>query len=592
MKKSEQPNISGQIANIANPDIDLAKRVAYLRAMVTRETGETLAKFLVDLCELRALEESSEEDEANFRAKRLELESGPGRPGTFLGVIENGTKSAFPEALVLFGDGMELTSRVPNPDLLKQLSIGDTVIVDSQARIIRSKDGNRPFVGEVCVLEKKLAAGQIQVRFHDDTQRTLHVHSALREKIEKGEVTPGASLFANAQVAYGHIPSDKELSHFRFLDQSPLPDLTLEADVGDPNPIIADVYQHVSQEMTSPEMRRKYGLPRSFFATLLGPAGTGKSHSIQAVETQIYELMGKILGIPVKDLPRRSLTLNIPSVISKWLGSSDRNLAAFARQCSDLASRSFKAPDGKDHLLPVIVKCEELDGLARKRSDGEFDGGASDRILTTFLQLFDPARPEFKDSIIIFLCTSNQGSKIDPAALRRMGMKTYHFTRLTRRKSFEAVLAKQLTKTPMAGGGDQAAARRAAVSEVSAWLFAAREQDPIVDLAYVGSAEAVTKLRRDFLTPALLNRGVISSAAEGCAREVEGIGDGVTVAELKANIDIQIRTIVEQMTPENVRDFLDIPDGIRVATVKRKPKPVIQRFEAVQTGLTGRGAPA
>lgn len=237
-----------------------------------------------------------------------------------------------------------------------------------------------------------------------------------------------------------------------------------------------------------------------------------------------------------------------------------------------------------DHSLPLIVKCEELDGLAGRRSDGDFDGGSMNRVLTTFLGLFDPARTEFRDSVIIVLSTSNRPHAVDLAALRRFGMKTYSFGRLTHRRPFEAVLMTQLMRTPLACSQDQEAARRQTVDEISSWLFAEQDQDPIVDLAFVGSAETVTKVRRDFLTPALVNRALIAAATGACARELQGIGArGLQVAELMASIDAQVRSIAEnQLSVETVRDHLDIPDGVRVATVKRRQKPMVPKYQAVR----------
>lgn len=594
MKK--ETDSTGIISHLSNGDIARSERRKILQYIIMKRVEEsaTVQDYLLDACEKRAASETSGEDEATYREKIRDLEQSPSaRPAAFLGFINSGRDNPHRRALIVFEDGTEAVPLVPNAELASHLMDGDTVIVDSRAGAIIAKDGNRPFAGETATLEKRIGEALVLVRLSNGERYQLHAASALRRRMESHTVEPGALIAANIRqrLAFCDIPSDQDaLSHFRFLDRTPLPDIAV-GDVGDPNPVIGDVISHVNQELTHSDKRRRYGLPRSFFGLLLGPAGTGKSHSLQAIELHTYALISQHLGMPIADLPRRSLTLNIPSIISKYLGESDRALADFSRECIELAKRPIKGLDGKDHLIPLIVKCEELDGLAKRRSDGDFDGGAMDRILTTFLQLFDPARPEFRDSIIILLCTSNRPQAIDPAALRRFGMRTYQFTRLTRRMALEAVLTKQLKRSPIAGNADAEAARRHVVAEMSAWLFAERDQDPIVDLAYVGSAEAVTKYRRDFLTPALINRAVISASANACAREVEGIGvDGLQVGELMAGIDAQVRSITEQqLTPENVRDYLDVPDGIRVATVRRRQKPVVQRHEALRASLPGTG---
>jgi ATP-dependent 26S proteasome regulatory subunit len=593
--------IAGIKEHLGNPQADRAELRKLVRYFVSRndELSTEVLNHVIESCQKQAARESARQDEAVFREALLELQRGPARSAVFISFVDTPDHPGYRRALLIL-DGAEVVS-LCTEELAAKLAAGDTVLVDPKATSVIGVDGHcRPFAGEITTLEKRIGENLALVRLAGNEERcVLYVASALKEKLDARTVQPGAELVANVRqrIAFCAVSQDEDKSqkHFRFLQRSPLPEITT---IGAPNQVIQDVYDHVYQEMMCPEIRRRYGLPRSFFAMLVGSPGTGKSHSILCLERAIADLISRHLGIDAGKLPRRTLCLNAPSVISKYLGDSDRALATFHREAIELFrtplvvdGAPFKDADGREFQLPVVVVAEELDGLAKRRSGGEFTD-AMDRILTTFLGIWDPASPELRNSMIIFLATSNRPETIDPAAFRRIGMKTYVFPRPTRH-AFEAVLAAQLMRVPLACNPDQDIARRETVEEISAWLFAESGQEPIVDIAYFGGgaqggAQGATKFRKDLLTHALVNRSVTIASARACAREIQGIGDqGLTIAELMQSIDAQVRATADLLTPENARDFTEVPDGVRVATIKRRPKPRVQKFEAVHFGTTG-----
>jgi hypothetical protein len=48
---------------------------------------------------------------------------------------------------------------------------------------------------------------------------------------------------------------------------------------------------------------------------------------------------------------------------------------------------------------------------------------------------------------------------------------------------------------------------------------------------------------------------------------------------LARSLDEQIRSVVDQITEYNARHYLDLPDGVRVATVRRIPQPTFLPFD-------------
>ncbi len=599
MKPPDDADSTGLITHLGNGSVSKADRRKVLQYIMARRFAETgpVQDYMLELFERDAERATADEDEESYRAKLRELEEGPGRPATFIGFLGSDHRAARYRGLVVFDDGSEAVCVLPSQDLADTLTGGESVIVDSRVGAVVAVDGHREWSGESVTLERSLSAGTVLVRLRNEEHHVLIASKRLRDMLKTGAVAPGALLVANLRqrVAYDHVAAADAISHFRFLDRTPIPRMD-PAGRAVLSEVVADVEAHVRQEDHMPEQRRKFGLPRSFFAVLLGAAGTGKTDAIREIEARLYALLSRRLGIPIEKLPQRSMTLSAPAVLSRFLGDSEKLIHQFVTEMIELANRPVKGGDGKDHKAFLCVKLEELDGLARRRSSAtDLDEGsqAMDRILTTLLQELDvQARPELRDSLIVFLATSNHANAVDPAMMRRLSMKTYYFNRLTRRP-LEGVLECQLRSLPVAGGADQAAARRAAVSELSTWLFATQGQDPIADIVFVGG-ETATKLRRHFLTAAIVAKAAQAAARDACSRSIEGVGgvDGVTVAELKAHLDAQVRNVANLLTPQNASEHLDLPDGARVSSVKRHPKSLLQTFEAVRddnTGAAGEG---
>jgi SpoVK/Ycf46/Vps4 family AAA+-type ATPase len=300
----------------------------------------------------------------------------------------------------------------------------------------------------------------------------------------------------------------------------------------------------------------------------------------------MYELMSEVTGVAVEKLPPRVLRLRMPSVLSKWLGESDKRLDRFFDEAEQLADEKFVAPGGREWELPVLVVGEEIEGLARTRGDGE---PVYDRIQTTALERLDVNCQRLRNRLILFLFTTNVPHLVDSAFLRRAGGTIERFGRIDRR-AFPAILSKHVRALPFhAEYGAQERAERRAVREVTDWLFSPNGHDSgEVALTYVGSSSPVLKYRRDFLTGALVDRAVQEAAAEACRAERFGCdAPGLTTEHLILAFDDQIRSIVDQLSRDNVSNYLTLPDGVRVGDVRRIEQPSIRPVELEsRIGLT------
>ncbi|NNE91478.1 MAG: AAA family ATPase [Verrucomicrobiales bacterium] len=488
-----------------------------------------------------------------------ELESGPLRAAVFISVDGK-------TAQVMLEDGLIAFSVVPNEKLAKSLRKGDRVLVDGRARAILRRAPAPLKIGDEAVFERRVNGGYVEVTLRGQEKCVFYPTQDLEEKIESGEVEPGAKFIVNARqsIAIDALPPEDGFSSFKFLVNEPVPDVLAERDIGNPPAIIQQVAQHVDIEMNHPELRREFGLPRSLMALLTGIPGTGKTLSIEAIWKKIYEIMSEKTGVPIEELPPRVFRLRMSKILSEWLGRSDKNVDRLFDEISQLANQAWIAPDGSEHDLPALVILEEIDGIAKMRGqDSIFD-----RILTGILQRLDPNRPDVRDNLVIYLSTSNLPEAIDVAALRRVGGIIEKFGRLDR-DGFRTVLEKQISRLPIKGGPEPV------VAGLTAWLFSPNGSDPgVIELDYTGSTNPDKRYRRDFLTGALINRAVRQASEAAATEAYEGKnGSGIHLEHFVESMNRQILATADQISAHNADRFIEIPDSARVANVRRIPQP-------------------
>jgi len=560
---------------LLDPDLAMEKRIELLQSVAANPAAENKA-ILGALLEGNAGQNTSDEfaqklEELNQFIKQMM--EGPLRNAVFLRHCQvNGSASR--HALVVLDDGTQAYTTVPDAMLAGTLRAGDRVILDTKGRaLLMRAEPSR--TGEIATLERWVDEHHVEVNGRGDDRCVLFASQTILDKARAGQAAPGARLVINSKqaTAFDVLPPVDGFSHYRYLVKSPAPDVIVERDIGAPAPCIERLASYLRIEMLDPESRRRYQLPRCSMTLLAGTSGSGKTLSVHAIWYRMYEIMSEATGVPVAQLPPRVCRLRLSEVLSKWLGQSDKNLDRFFTEVEQLADEPFVAPDGKRHQLPVLAIMEEIDGLARARGQDSIH----DRILTGALERLDSTRPELRGRFIIFLGTTNEAHLLDRAFVRRIGGTIEHFPRLNRKGTFVAVLQKHLNRLPLFAnnGCTPAELQRKMLADVAAWLFSLNGADRgLVELTYAGSATPQVRHRRDFLTPALVDRAVRQAAEETCRAESLGGGArGVKFESVVRALDEQIRSVVDQLTEHNAREYTDVPDGVRVATVRRLPRP-------------------
>jgi SpoVK/Ycf46/Vps4 family AAA+-type ATPase len=291
--------------------------------------------------------------------------------------------------------------------------------------------------------------------------------------------------------------------------------------------------------------------------------------SIDATWNTMYNIMEEVTGVSRDELPQRVFRLRAGNLLSSWFGQTEKEIDRFFDELIQMSRQKWTAPDGNDYELPVLAIIEEVDGLARARGGDHI----YDRVLTSFLQRLDPNRADLLDRLIVFIGTTNVPDQIDTAFLRRIGSNIEKFGRLDR-SGFTTVLEKQISRLPVTHSRS-GRAREAVVSDITAWLFSRNGSDPgVVELTYAGSTTPDIRYRRDFLTGALVNRAVRQASERAANDAYEGLnGAGIHLEHLVEAIDRQIISSAEQMSEHNATRFVEIPDGARIANIRRLPQP-------------------
>lgn len=137
------------------------------------------------------------------------------------------------------------------------------------------------------------------------------------------------------------------------------------------------------EERRRANVLRAHGLSPVRALLFVGPPGTGKSSTAEAIAAE--------LGVPLA-------RVNLPAVVSSLLGETSRNLAAIFEAC---------------RAEPWVVLFDEFDALGRERADAT-EHGELKRVVTTFLQLLD----DYSGPALIVAAT-NHPAMLDEAVWRR-----------------------------------------------------------------------------------------------------------------------------------------------------------------------------
>lgn len=504
-----------------------------------------------------------------------ELEEGPARPATYIGPADRLPGSQL-RAHVVTPDGQE---RFPSlhPEVKRDdLAAGMTVYLDVKGTLLLGSSGRLTKVGQQARFQRSLPGGkQVEVLIRDEPA-VLYASQQVIEAAEAGEVGRNDRLLVCPQqmFAFSVIPTDEDRRH-RFLDNSKIPEVLPGRDIGRPHWSLGWLIRRTKILLFRPDLLESFDLRPRVSLMMIGPSGTGKTLTIKAFLTAFKSMLAERTGRD--DLKSRVVRVKMSEQLSEWLGRADKNFEELFDDIHRLAATDVAAANGDRVRLPVVVILEEVDGIARRRSNGEHDGsgGAFDRILSTLLQRLDDPVDDLGRLPLVIISTSNRPSNIDVAMQRRLGAKVARFGRLDR-EGFAAVLGKKIKPTyPVASqnGHPREELRQRLLDAVVAEFYSPRNDSGEVEVTLRDGAKVV-KHARDFLSGAVVESAV-SDAIDQLAFYAErtGLEDvGLEAAALVAAVRRQVDALADNVTAYNVADYVDLPDHAGVASVRRLRK--------------------
>ena len=514
-----------------------------------------------------------EQLKAQYAAAVRELEQGGVRPATLVGLVDTNLPGPKPRAQVVTPDGQQRFPFV-HPDVsADQLEPGGTVFLDAKGAMVLGIGRLPPAAGTQATFVRRLPdSPHVEVSLRDE-KFSFYASRRVLDAIASGSVKRGERLLIcpQQQFAFDVIPADND-RRFRFVDSAKLPDVLPERDIGNPHPCLGWLVRRTRILMFRPDLRTKFEVRPRISLLMTGPSGAGKTLTIKAFLTLLRRMIAERTGRD--DIGSRVIRVKMSEQLSEWLGRSDKNFEALFDDLQALAAEEIVTASGERIRVPVAAIFEEVEGLARRRSTGEPDGtgGAMDRILGTLLQRFDDPLDELAHLPLIILSTSNRPSMIDVAMHRRLGSKVARFRRLDRR-GLSAVLSKKIKPTyPLAGNGTPAGRLlQGLIDEVTANLFDP-QNDEVASLEItLGDGTKLTKFPRDFLTGSLVEQALseaideLTFFAEENEREEAGLDSAGLIDALRS----QIHALVENVTPYNAADYIDLPDHTHVSNVRR-----------------------
>jgi transitional endoplasmic reticulum ATPase len=179
---------------------------------------------------------------------------------------------------------------------------------------------------------------------------------------------------------------------FKEIEPSALREYSLEiskvkmSDIGGLKKIKQDLISLVKLPLKFPKAYKHLQLDSAKGILFVGPSGTGKT------------LMAKALA---NESGVNFITINGPSLFSKWLGESEKILQQIFKKAKQAS--------------PCILFFDELDGIAPKRGENVENSSISQRIVSQLLIELDSL--ESYKSVIV-LGATNRPDLLDPALIR------------------------------------------------------------------------------------------------------------------------------------------------------------------------------
>jgi len=222
------------------------------------------------------------------------------------------------------------------------------------------------------------------------TQRAM----AYRERIKAIQKARGIGEDIGMEPKDGEGRVETLKANFDDLVLREKPDVKFEQVIG-----LDDAKRALEEAIIFPNKRPDLfplGWPRGIL--LFGPPGCGKTMLAAATAAEIDAVF---------------LSVDAASIMSKWLGEAEKNVAKLFQQAREIVQQENK---------PVIIFIDEVDSLFGTRSQ---EVGGEIRVRNQFLKEIDGIGEKGKKVPIYILAATNKPWSLDPAFLRRFEKRIF-----------------------------------------------------------------------------------------------------------------------------------------------------------------------
>lgn len=191
------------------------------------------------------------------------------------------------------------------------------------------------------------------------------------------------------------------------------------SDIGGLEEVKESMKEAVEWPLKRPEVFKRMGIRPPRGILLYGPPGTGKTLLAKAV---------------AKESEANFILINGPSLLSKWVGESEKAVREIFRKARQTA--------------PTILFFDEIDALFPRRHTAAGDSGVTERMVNQLLSEMDGL--ESLNDVVVIGAT-NRPDLIDPALLRPGRFDRIILTAVPDEKARKHVFEIHLKKMPLAG---------------------------------------------------------------------------------------------------------------------------------------------
>jgi transitional endoplasmic reticulum ATPase len=307
-------------------------------------------------------------------------------------------------------------------------------------------------------------------------------------------------------------------------------------DVGGLEEVKNKIKESVEWPLNNPEMFKRMGIRPPRGILLYGPPGTGKTMLAKAV---------------AKESEANFILINGPSLLSKWVGESEKAVREIFRKARQTA--------------PTILFFDEIDALFSRRGASESEGSrVGDKLVNQMLTEMDGL--EALNDVLVIGAT-NRPDILDPALLRQGRFDRIIYIPVPDQESRKSIFEVHLNKISIDSGE----------SKVKTKSLKSKKKK-----VEEGLVEETPKDKKDIIAELALElaektEGYVGADIEGVCREAAMIAlrenmnaKGVKKEHLLAALEV-VKASVDKNTEQAYRELENYFSAARAKQIKEKP---------------------